>query len=423
MKLKGIVIAAITALLIIFCGNGIALTPVTSDYAGMGHPTDILQAASQNPQLIVDGTVVDLSQLLNSEIPLFGSSETVVFPQSMGTMNHGEKRVQVTLNNASLELQFLNAAVSKKGDSFSLRFDSQAQAALVVVAPTIEVANDFAVDVTTQGQGNKRVCFLMDLAKRDGRIVIEEMRRVNFPGKTAQHTFLVSGASPLAADKIPAGLVAIPKTVPAYQSKQKMELNQEAAIQLERMLVQAKHEGVGGFVLTSTYRPYAYQSMLFKNKVKQVGSEAKAATIVARPGTSEHQSGLAIDFSVRGESLSKGFAGTPQGNWLANNGWRYGFILRYPADKTGITKIIYEPWHFRYIGYPYSKIIQDRKLCLEEFVSNLGIYGFYAVSDNTNTYFCALNQSDGKLYLSEPLPRIERAEAFSGTRVATMNLQ
>ena len=126
---------------------------------------------------------------------------------------------------------------------------------------------------------------------------------------------------------------------------------------------------------------------------------------MARPGTSEHQSGLAIDFSTNG-SLSSGFAKTRQGIWLGQNAWEYGFILRYPADKTDITKIIYEPWHFRYVGYPFSKILHDRKICLEEFYLNMNKYGFYGVADAANTYVTILNKGDQQIYLSNPVSKV-----------------
>lgn len=407
MRLRRTVFAVLVGLLLILYGGGIAFAPMISDLESMGVPPGSIRAAAGDPLLIVDGLEVDLTELLNSDIPLFGSQETVLFPYSRVTVNHGEKRVKISLGNSSVGLQFLNSALSKTEDSFALRFEGQAQATLEIIAPRIDVVNDYALEVATEGQGSQRVCFLLDLEKKDGRVVIGEMRRVSFPGKTAPYTFIVSQDKPLAAGSVPAGLVAIPRTVSAYQSKGNMQLNQEAVYYLERMLVQAKNEGVGGFILTSTYRPFSYQRMLFNNKVKQVGSEAKAAAIVARPGTSEHQTGLAIDFSAGGTGLNKGFGATPHGRWLASNGWRYGFILRYPSDKTGTTKIIYEPWHFRYVGYPYSKIMYDRKLCLEEFAVNLEAHGFYAVSDEKNTYLCALNRSDGKLYLSEALPRTQ----------------
>lgn len=90
----------------------------------------------------------------------------------------------------------------------------------------------------------------------------------------------------------------------------------------------------------------------------------KALTVVAVPGTSEHQLGLALDIIAEYDSDS-----TATWNWLRDNAWRYGFILRYPADKEEITGITYEPWHFRYVGVPTAQEITESGLCLEEYLA------------------------------------------------------
>ena len=93
----------------------------------------------------------------------------------------------------------------------------------------------------------------------------------------------------------------------------------------------------------------------------------KAREIVALPGTSEHQLGLALDIIAEFDADS-----TATWNWLRDNCWRYGFILRYPADKVEITGISYEPWHFRYVDVPAAQEITEQGLALEEYVERLG---------------------------------------------------
>jgi hypothetical protein len=93
---------------------------------------------------------------------------------------------------------------------------------------------------------------------------------------------------------------------------------------------------------------------------------AKALTIVAVPGTSEHQMGLALDIIAEFDSDS-----SATWTWLKNNSWRYGFILRYPADKEAVTGISFEPWHFRYVGVPTAQEITEKGLCLEEYLELL----------------------------------------------------
>ena len=93
----------------------------------------------------------------------------------------------------------------------------------------------------------------------------------------------------------------------------------------------------------------------------------KAREIVALPGTSEHQLGLALDIIAEYDSDS-----TATWKWLKENCWRYGFILRYPADKEAVTGYSYEPWHFRYVGVPTAQEITEQGLCLEEYLEALG---------------------------------------------------
>ncbi len=130
-------------------------------------------------------------------------------------------------------------------------------------------------------------------------------------------------------------------------------------------------------VICSSYRTQEKQQMLFDNQVEKWKNqgysedEAKieAGKLVAVPGTSEHQLGLALDIvDISYQLLEEKQEDTPAQKWLMENSWRYGFILRYPKDKTDITKISYEPWHYRYVGKKAAKEIFDEKICLEEYL-------------------------------------------------------
>lgn len=147
---------------------------------------------------------------------------------------------------------------------------------------------------------------------------------------------------------------------------------------LEQMMKDAKGCGLW---LVSGYRSRATQTRLFKNKVQRLknggytGSdvEDKAATVVARPGTSEHQTGLAADILGSGYSkLTEGFDDTKAFKWLKENCAKYGFILRYPKNKEHITGVIYEPWHYRYVGVEHAQKIMEQGICLEEYLEQIG---------------------------------------------------
>lgn len=97
--------------------------------------------------------------------------------------------------------------------------------------------------------------------------------------------------------------------------------------------------------------------------------QKQAATEVAVPGTSEHQLGLAVDLvDASYQVLDEAQASTPAQQWLVAHCWEYGFILRYPAEKQDITGIIYEPWHYRYVGRDHAQAIRQSGQCLEEFL-------------------------------------------------------
>ena len=132
----------------------------------------------------------------------------------------------------------------------------------------------------------------------------------------------------------------------------------------------------------SGYRSVEYQKGLFTRRVKeymiygynQVDAEKIVATYTARPGRSEHNLGLAIDFYDATTALTEDFETTAQGKWLRENSYKYGFIMRYSSDKTSITAITYEPWHFRYVGVEDATKIYESGKCLEEYLGKVGYY-------------------------------------------------
>lgn len=141
-----------------------------------------------------------------------------------------------------------------------------------------------------------------------------------------------------------------------------------AADALKAFIQGARDEGLSVF-LSSAYRGYAEQSYLYNRKVAQYGEEI-AKTIVLPPGTSEHQTGLSADITDRYyEVKDSSLENTAMFLWMNEHCAEYGFILRYPKDKEDITKVIYEPWHFRYVGAEAATFMKEENLCLEEFLA------------------------------------------------------
>jgi len=148
---------------------------------------------------------------------------------------------------------------------------------------------------------------------------------------------------------------------------------------LIRMLKDAHTQGITVWQVSAAYRGESYQQQLFDQQVQEYmdkndlsRADAISATklTVMEPGSSEHHTGLAFDITVPGVA----FKGTEQAEWLAENCWQYGFIIRYASDKEDVTGILAEPWHIRYVGVEHSLPMQQQNLCLEEYIDLYGSY-------------------------------------------------
>lgn len=146
-------------------------------------------------------------------------------------------------------------------------------------------------------------------------------------------------------------------------AKEKQYLRKEAKEAFEKLCAMAKKDGFK-IMVASTYRSYECQDQLYEEFIREKGLEY-ADLHCARKGHSEHQTGLAID--VEGENAEDDFENTKEFLWMKKHAHLYGFILRYPQDKTSLTGFKYEPWHYRYVGTEVSKKIQKEKLTFEEY--------------------------------------------------------
>lgn len=146
---------------------------------------------------------------------------------------------------------------------------------------------------------------------------------------------------------------------------------------LQAMMDACRAEGLSP-VICSAYRTQEYQERLYRAETErwlergysQSDAEEEAGKSVAVPGTSEHQLGLAVDIvDMNNQRLDESQERTDVQIWLMAHSWEYGFILRYPSGKSEITGIIYEPWHYRYVGREHAERIDTLNVCLEEYLS------------------------------------------------------
>ena len=175
--------------------------------------------------------------------------------------------------------------------------------------------------------------------------------------KYKEEILLVNDEHRLSSDYVPEGLVNLYEQRHSFRlAASNIYLTRECYEPMQRMFAAAEADNVNGFIVTSGYRDYQRQQEIYASS-----EEGKAQ----QPGASEHQTGLAFDVTTE---TNDGFESTPQYAWLCAHAHEYGFIQRYPANKSDETGISYEPWHYRYVGIEVATRIHNENLTLESFV-------------------------------------------------------
>ena len=188
---------------------------------------------------------------------------------------------------------------------------------------------------------------------------------------------LANKQNPLGGSYAPAELRTIPDELTLYGKEIQMETT--AAMAAEAMVRELRALGYTDIVITSGYRTYQYQQSLFNTYLgnemaahpdwTREQCEAEVLTYSARPGESEHQTGLCMDLiSTENVVLDESFAQNPVYAWLMENAHNFGFILRYPEGKEDVTGYSYEPWHYRFVGAEAAAEIHGKGITLEEYL-------------------------------------------------------
>jgi zinc D-Ala-D-Ala carboxypeptidase len=193
----------------------------------------------------------------------------------------------------------------------------------------------------------------------DGKVMVSDADNI---------LVLVNKNRNLPATYVPDDLVRVEVPFPFEGDHPRMYMREVAARALEELFAAALSSGLELYA-TSGYRSYETQAVIFASNVAKVGEE-EANKTSAKPGQSEHQTGLAMDITSAfvKHRLVESFGETEEGRWLAENAHHYGFIIRYPRGKERITGYSYEPWHVRYVGQEAATLISSRTLTLEEYI-------------------------------------------------------
>lgn len=177
---------------------------------------------------------------------------------------------------------------------------------------------------------------------------------------------IVNKTHPISIDYVPSPIKIPNVATRTDKNDNERSIRADITTPTEEMFAAALTEGYS-LMIGSGYRPASLQKIYFDNLASSVG-ETVANQSIARPGQSEHQTGLAMDISTVSRQcyLDDCFANTSDGVWLTNNSYKFGFILRYPKTKEEITGYRYEPWHFRYVGIDLATALHESGLTLDE---------------------------------------------------------
>ncbi|MDO8335965.1 MAG: M15 family metallopeptidase [Candidatus Saccharibacteria bacterium] len=187
---------------------------------------------------------------------------------------------------------------------------------------------------------------------------------INEPGSL---WWIVSKTRPLPDGYIPPDLVTPDVSLNSTKSASENTLRKDTASALEKLFAGAKNNGID-YMLASGYRSKELQATYYNNYVSKSG-QAEADRYSAKPGTSEHQTGMSLDIATvdRKNYLDQAFGKDTGGIWLAAHAHEYGFIIRYPEGKETITGYMYEPWHIRYVGIDLANELYKNNQTMEEF--------------------------------------------------------
>ena len=232
---------------------------------------------------------------------------------------------------------------------------------------TTETASDKNTSEKTE-----QMTFSANSSNRDSFFDTNQVLQTLASSKEAENNGLLTLVN--MSNKIPSDW-----TVDLVELRNNQAIDRRAYESLQSMMDDARAEGLDPLICSS-YRSQEKQEQLYTNKrnyyldqgYSNDEATALAAIWVAYPGTSEHQLGLTVDIcSVSNQNLDDSQEDTATQQWLMANCYKYGFILRYPSDKSEITGISYEPWHYRYVGVDAAAEIHEKGLCLEEYLEQL----------------------------------------------------
>ncbi|MCL2512978.1 MAG: M15 family metallopeptidase [Oscillospiraceae bacterium] len=255
--------------------------------------------------------------------------------------------------------------------------------------------NDALIDLSADRQAGIASGTGADESEKNQSGVLDSLalKNVSVSGlKLQNNLMLVNGQTAINGDFSPSLASAYPAAAVASED---IKIGDDTLDAVKRLFDGAKTAGFSDFFVNSGYRTYKQQDELYNS--------ADDKNFVQKAGHSEHQTGLAVDIAYKNID-GRNFSGTGEELWLRENAWKYGFVLRYPENKTKTTGISYEPWHYRYVGLPHSYFCHKNSLCLEEYIDFLENGGAYTKTIENTDYTVYYEKPDkGKINVPEKL--------------------
>lgn len=303
-----------------------------------------------------------VSVYLNTDCAVFGKTARLLGAQSYFSGSDGDVYVPISFLENAFEGAELTGVQKGSRIDYTLTLTDSFRLAYSADTP-IPLPDSSGLDTSTKPDNE----FLTDLSAYE---------KYMDPENADEYIRLINKDHPLGKDYIPPDLTEISDT---RKDRKTVQMREYAAKALDAMFIEMRAAGFTDVSVTSAYRSYDYQTQRFNdtmnNYMKKYDRDtayAKTAAEIALPGCSEHQSGLCADLHNL-PAASQSFESKEAYKWLIAHCADFGFILRYPKDKEDVTEIIFEPWHYRFVGRYHAKRIMQSGLCLEEYCEQYNV--------------------------------------------------
>lgn len=303
-----------------------------------------------------------VSVYLNTDCAVFGKTARLLGAQSYFSGSDGDVYVPISFLENAFEGAELTGVQKGSRIDYTLSLTDSFRLAYSADTP-IPLPDSSGLDTSTKPDNE----FLTDLSAYE---------KYMDPENADEYIRLINKDHPLGKDYIPPDLTEISDT---RKDRKAVQMREYAAKALDAMFIEMRAAGFTDVSVTSAYRSYDYQTQRFNdtmnNYMKKYDRDtayAKTAAEIALPGCIEHQSGLCADLHNL-PAASQSFESKEAYKWLIAHCADFGFILRYPKDKEDVTEIIFEPWHYRFVGRYHAKRIMQSGLCLEEYCEQYNV--------------------------------------------------